>query len=71
MAMDYLAEQEHIDINRMKFKAYCADVTLAEKRCLILKPQTYMNNSGEAVVEAMQFYKIDTEHLIIVTRFTM
>lgn len=66
MTMDYLAKQEKIEINRMKFKSYCADATLAEKRCLILKPQTYMNNSGEAVVEAMQFYKLDMEHLIVV-----
>lgn len=66
MTMDYLAGQEQIQINRMKFKAYCADVTLGGKRCLILKPQTYMNNSGEAVVQAMQFYKIDINHLIVV-----
>lgn len=66
MTMDYLAKQEQIEINRMKFKAYCADVTLEGKRCLILKPQTYMNNSGEAVVEAMQFYKLDMQHLIVV-----
>lgn len=66
MAMDYLADQEQIQINRMKFKSYCEDTTLAGKRCLILKPQTYMNNSGEAIVQAMQFYKIDIDHVIIV-----
>ncbi|MBR4318556.1 MAG: aminoacyl-tRNA hydrolase [Oscillospiraceae bacterium] len=66
MAMDYLAKQEQIDINRMKFKSYCTDVTLEGKRCLILKPQTYMNNSGEAVVQAMQFYKLDIQHVIVV-----
>lgn len=66
LTMDYLAEQEQLEINKMKFKSYCADATLAGKRCLILKPQTYMNNSGEAVVQAMQFYKIDISHVIIV-----
>ncbi|MBE6875411.1 MAG: aminoacyl-tRNA hydrolase [Ruminococcus sp.] len=66
MTMDYLAGQEQVQINRMKFKSYCEDVTLGGKRCLILKPQTYMNNSGEAVVQAMQFYKIDISHLIVV-----
>ncbi len=66
IAMDFLAQKEQIQINRMKFKAYCGDVTLGEHRCLLLKPQTYMNNSGEAVVEAMQFYKIDISHLIVV-----
>ena len=66
MTMDCLAEQEQLQINRMKFKGYCTDATLAGKRCLILKPQTYMNNSGEAVVQAMQFYKLDISHLIVV-----
>ncbi len=66
IAMDFLAQKEQIQINRMKFKAYCGDVTLGEHRCLLLKPQTYMNNSGEAVAEAMQFYKIDISHLIVV-----
>ena len=66
MTMDYLAQQEHIEINKFKFKSYYADLSLADTRCLLLKPQTYMNNSGEAVVQAMQFYKIDISHVIIV-----
>lgn len=66
MTMDYLAQQEKIEINKFKFKAYCTDVTLDGIRCLVLKPQTYMNNSGEAVVQAMQFYKIDISHVIVV-----
>lgn len=65
MALDALAEEEQVKIDRMKFKGYVADVTLSGKRCLLLKPQTYMNNSGEAVVQAMQFYKIDHAHLIV------
>ena len=66
MAIDTLAEQEHIQVNRMKFKGYVGDVTLNGKRCLLLKPSTYMNNSGEAVVQAMQFYKIDIDHVIVI-----
>ncbi len=66
MTMDYLAQQEHIEINKFKFKSYYADLSLADTRCLLLKPQTYMNNSGEAVVQAMQFYKIDISHVIVV-----
>ncbi|MDE6003842.1 MAG: aminoacyl-tRNA hydrolase [Oscillospiraceae bacterium] len=66
MAIDTLANQEQVQVNRMKFKSYCTDLTLAEQRCLLLKPQTYMNNSGEAVVQAMQFYKIDISQVIII-----
>lgn len=66
MALDKLAEQEHIKINHFKCKSYTEIITLADKRCLLLKPQTYMNNSGEAIAEAMQFYKIDISHLIVI-----
>ncbi len=66
MVMDTLAKAQNIEVNRMKFKGYCGDVTLDGQRCLLLKPNTYMNNSGEAVAEAMQFYKLDMDHLIVV-----
>ena len=66
MALDALAEAEHAQISRMRFKGYTGEVTLDGIRCLLLKPGTYMNNSGEAVVQAMQFYKFDMEHLIVV-----
>lgn len=66
MTLDALAEASHIRIDRMKFKGYCGDVTLGDQRCLLLKPNTYMNNSGEAVVEAMQFYKLDMDHVIVI-----
>ena len=52
MALDTLAAQEQVKIDRMKFKGYIGDVTLAGQRCLLLKPATYMNNSGEAVLQA-------------------
>lgn len=66
MAIDALAAAEHVQVNRMKFKGNVGEVTLAGKRCLLLKPTTYMNNSGEAVVQAMQFYKLDMAHVIVV-----
>ncbi len=65
MAIDTVAAAEGVKIDRMKFKGYVADCTLGGQRCLLLKPQTYMNNSGEAVVAAMQFYKLDIEHVIV------
>lgn len=40
---------------------------LAEKRCLLMKPSTYMNKSGEAIVEAMAFYKVPAERLIVLS----
>ena len=66
MTLDLLAEREHAEIKRMKFKSLCGDAVIAGKRCLLLKPATYMNNSGQAVAEAMQFYKLPIDHIIVV-----
>lgn len=66
MTIDMLAKANNADVTRMKFKAYCGDVMLGGKKCLLMKPNTYMNNSGEAVEAAMQFYKLDIDHVIVV-----
>lgn len=42
-----------------------ADVAIEGSRCILMKPQTFMNNSGEAVRDAANFYKIPPEHIII------
>ena len=65
LALDYISQKCSCKINRLKFKALCADTQLAGKRVLLLKPQTFMNNSGEAVKEAADFYKIPSERIIV------
>ena len=66
LILDLLAEREHIRIDRIKFKATTAQATLSGRRCLLMKPQTYMNLSGEAVREAAQFYKIPADHVLVI-----
>lgn len=66
MAIDHIAKETQTEVNRLKFKGYVGDTVIGGKRCLLLKPQTYMNNSGESVVAAMQFYKLDIEHIIVI-----
>lgn len=66
MAIDRIAKETQTEVNRLKFKGYVGDTAIGGKRCLLLKPQTYMNNSGESVVAAMQFYKLDIEHIIVI-----
>lgn len=66
LAMDLLAIKENINIKKLKFHSLVSDAVISGKRCLIMKPQTMMNNSGEAVVEAAKFYKIPPENIIIV-----
>lgn len=66
MAIDTIAEKYGTDVKRIKFKSLCGECTIGGKKCLLMKPSTYMNNSGEAVVEAMNFYKINIENLIVI-----
>ncbi len=66
IVLDMLAKQCGEEINRMQFKGRTADVMLGDKHCLLLKPTTYMNNSGESIVQALEFYKLDVSSLIVV-----
>lgn len=66
IVLGMLAKQCGEEINRMQFKGRTADVMLGDKRCLLLKPTTYMNNSGESIVQALEFYKLDVSSLIVV-----
>lgn len=66
MVVDKLGEKLGFDIKRMKFKSLCGDISIGGKHCVVLKPTTYMNNSGQAIAEAMNFYKLDIDHVIIV-----
>ncbi len=65
LCLDFFAQQEHVSIDRLKFKALTGEVRLGEKRCLLMKPQTFMNLSGEAVRDAAQFYKIPPENIFV------
>lgn len=64
--LDTLAEQLGEKIDRLRFKGKTAEVTINGKRCLLLKPTTYMNNSGESIIQALEFYKIDVGNLIVI-----
>ena len=65
MAMDALCEKYECECKKMKFSAYMGDAVIGSKRVLLLKPQTYMNNSGTAVGEAARFYKIAPENILV------
>ena len=60
-----LAARYGVRIDRARFRALTGECTIEGKRVLLLKPQTYMNLSGEAVGEAAAFYKIPPEHVIV------
>ena len=64
-AIDYIAEKLGVKINKSKFKSLVCDVEISSKRVLLMKPQTYMNASGTAIIEATDFYKIAPENVIV------
>lgn len=67
MTADALAKEKGIKINRSRFKALTATVDMGGESVLLMKPQTYMNLSGEAVIQAVKFYKIAPENVIVVS----
>lgn len=65
MALDFIAEKCGVKVDRARFKSLCADARIGEHRVLLMKPQTFMNLSGEAVREAADFYKIPPENILV------
>ena len=66
LTVERLAQQEKLDIKKIKFKSLICDMVLEGKRCMLMKPSTFMNNSGEAVGECARFYNIAPEHIIVI-----
>ena len=64
---DLLAKDAGVKIDRAKFRGLTRTLTLAGKKVLLLKPETYMNNSGEAVQLAAMFYKVPIDHILVVS----
>lgn len=67
LAMDYVSQKCGSQVNRSKFHALVGEGMIAGKRVLLMKPQTMMNASGDAVSEAAAFYKIPIENIIVMS----
>ena len=61
-----LSEKYDIKVNKSKFKALYGTGTIEEEKVILVKPQTYMNLSGEAVQEFVNFYKVENKDLIVI-----
>ncbi len=66
IAVDLLAKKYGIKIDKIKFKALVGEGRIAGQKVLLVKPQTFMNLSGQSVVEVMNFYKEEIENLIVI-----
>ena len=67
MVADEVAERQRAPIQKVKFKALTNILTISGEKVLVMKPVTYMNLSGEAVRQAVDFYKIPADHVLVVS----
>ncbi|MCQ2558766.1 MAG: aminoacyl-tRNA hydrolase [Oscillospiraceae bacterium] len=67
MTADAFARKHGLSITRLRFHALTATCSIGEENVLLMKPQTYMNLSGQAVSEAARFYKVPPEKVIVIS----
>ena len=67
LVVDKLAQNEKLKFNKLRFKAWTATWEVGGEKVLLMKPQTYMNLSGEAVGQAARFYKIPADHVLVIS----
>ena len=67
LVVDKLAQNERLKFNKLRFKAWTAAWEVGGEKVLLMKPQTYMNLSGEAVGQAARFYKIPADHVLVIS----
>lgn len=63
--VDRLAEKHSIRVDRIKFRSLTGEGIISGEKVLLIKPLTYMNNSGLAISEALRFYKLTVDDLIV------
>lgn len=66
ITLDVIAEKAGARVDRLKFKGLCGEGMLGGKKVLLLKPSTFMNLSGQSVQEAMAFYKLPPEKVLVI-----
>ena len=64
--IDYIADKYGVRLTKLKFKAVYGEGNIAGEKVYLVKPQTYMNLSGESVAEMARFYKIPPERIIVI-----
>lgn len=64
--IDLLADRNNIKINKIKFKSVYGEGFIGGEKVLLVKPQTYMNNSGESLRDIYNFFKLPIENIIVI-----
>ena len=66
MTIDYLANKYDIDVRKLKFKSLYGQGEISGHKVMLIKPQTYMNNSGMAVLDVYNYYKMPLENILVI-----
>ncbi|WP_028829420.1 aminoacyl-tRNA hydrolase [Proteocatella sphenisci] len=66
VAVDEIAKELDIKIDKLKFKSLIGEARIGSEKIILAKPQTFMNLSGQAVVELMNYYKVDPSKMIVI-----
>lgn len=66
LTIDYLAQLFNVKVDKVKFKGIVGSLEYMNKKVLLLKPMTYMNSSGESIIDAVSFYKIKPQSLLVI-----
>ncbi len=64
--IDCIAQKNNVNVNKIKFKALYGEMQIGGEKVLLVKPQTYMNRSGESVLDIHNFFKIPLENIIVI-----
>lgn len=66
LTLDCIEQKLNFKMKKIKFRSLCEDITVGDSRILFMRPQTFMNNSGEAIKAAADFYKIPSKNVIVI-----
>jgi len=66
ITIDYLSQQLNISVNKIKHKALVGEGRIGDEKVLLVKPQTYMNLSGESILDVVEYYKLPMDRLIVI-----
>lgn len=64
--IDYIADEYGVSVKKLKFKGLYGEINIGGEKVLLLKPQTYMNLSGESIRDFASFFKIPVENIIVI-----
>lgn len=66
MVLDYIADIENFKFNKIKFKSIIGEININGEKCIFIKPMTFMNRSGQAIREIVDFYKLELDDLLVI-----